>query len=373
MFARVGTSLRTVLRRASLTLTQRVVLYLTIIALIPLATLGFLSYQLSRAAMHERVTRDTQALMTEKLSYLQLLMHDVEGLLTSVASLDDIKQVLVQHPSFARAKGDYERLATQAKIGYILSGYASLSGILSIDLFSMAEAHYHVGETLNAQEIRKDLLAQLFRHAAGSSQSIVWTGIEDNVNLNSRYLKVITALKVIRSLNVTTAQEEPIGLLLVSYDPDTFYQKFRREGPEKQTFRILDAAHRIVYDSDPRQIATTAPPPPPGPASESGSYRATVEGADTIVMHYRDPLSKWTLLSFIPVAQIEGPVAAIGRNTLLALGLSLGLAITFIVYMSRKVVMPITTAARIWRCACPSPRRMRSDAWRSGSTCSSRA
>jgi signal transduction histidine kinase/HAMP domain-containing protein len=346
MFARVGTSLRTVLRRASLTLTQRVVLYLTIIALIPLATLGFLSYQLSRAAMHERVTRDTQALMTEKLSYLQLLMHDVEGLLTSVASLDDIKQVLVQHPSFARAKGDYERLATQAKIGYILSGYASLSGILSIDLFSMAEAHYHVGETLNAQEIRKDLLAQLFRHAAASSQSIVWTGIEDNVNLNSRYPKVITVLKVIRSLNVTTAQEEPVGLLLVSYDPDTFYQKFQREGPEKQTFRILDAAYRIVYDSDPRKIATTAPPPPPSPASESGFYRATVEGADTIVMHNRDPLSKWTLLSFILVARIEAPVVAIGRNTLLALGLSLGLAITFIVYMSRKVVMPITTITR---------------------------
>ena len=63
-------------------------------------------------------------------------------------------------------------------------------------------------------------------------------------------------------------------------------------------------------------------------------------------MHYRDPLSKWTLLSFIPVARIEAPVAAIGRNTLLALGLSLGLAITFIVYMSRKVVMPITTITR---------------------------
>ena len=332
------------------TLTRKVVAYLILIAVLPLAILGGLAFHLSRAALLERVMKDRRTLMLEKRNSLTLVMRDIEGLLTSLAGLDDLKQVLIQHQSFQTAEGHYERLATQAKIGYILSQYANLSSILSIDLFSTGETRYHVGETLNVAEIRRDLLTRLFREAVASPEAVYWAGIEENITVRSSSPKVITALKVIRNLNTATAAEEPIGLLVISYSPETFYRYFQHTVSENEDFRLIDRSLRLIYHADPARIGERVQEDvEAGLRRPEDTFEIRRDNEINLVLKAVDPKSGWTMLTTIPVREIEASLAAIERNTLYALALSVALAALFIAQMSRRVIRPITTITKHFR------------------------
>jgi len=328
--------------KAVLTLTQKVGILLLFISVVPLVALGVLSYRQSRSTVEGGLARDMRALMVEKQAYLDLFMRDVEALLTNLASLQDIQQVLREHPSFQIGGSDYERLATQAKIGYILSGHAGLVGLVAIDLFSTGDAHYHVGETLDIQEIRADLRYRLFRQAVDSERGIVWAGIEDNVVVRSRFPKVITVLKAIKALDTKTATERPLGFLLLSYDPATFAQSFQRRGQEGQWFRLVDAASRIVYDPDPAKIGSLLPVDLVSQLGRATDpFPATIDGTAVTLFPDRSNPQGWTLLGAIEVARVTAEVAAIRQNTLLVLGISLVLAVAFSAAVSRRVVAPI--------------------------------
>ena len=325
-----------------LTLTQKVAVLLLFISVVPLAALGMMSYRQSLSSIEERLGGDMRALMVEKQAYLELFMRDVEALLTNLASLQDIQQVLRDHPSFQTSGSDYERLATQAKIGYILSGYASLVGLVAIDLFSTGDAHYHVGETLDIQEIRVDLRARLFRQVVNSERGLVWAGIEDNVIVRSRFPKVITVLKAIKALDTTTATERPLGFLLLSYDPATFSESFHRHGQEGHWFRLVDTASRIVYDPNPAKIGSLLRPDLVGQLGRAtGPFLANIDGTAVTLFSDRSNPHGWTLLGAIPVARVTAEVATIRHNTLLLLGGCLVLAVIFSAVVSRRVVAPI--------------------------------
>ena len=65
---------------------------------------------------------------------------------------------------------------TQAKIGYILSGYTNLNGLISIDLFNQAGTHYHVGETLSAANINTEVYDNLYSLTRESTGFTAWIG-----------------------------------------------------------------------------------------------------------------------------------------------------------------------------------------------------
>ncbi|MFH0998799.1 MAG: ATP-binding protein [Pseudomonadota bacterium] len=323
-------------------LTRSVIGYVVLISLVPLISLGAVSYGISRSAVHEKVQSYTTELMTEKKNYLDLLMRDVESLMMSLSSQEDIRSVLQDTAASKNPGNDYERLSTQAKIGYILSGYINLAGIISIDLFSSTDAHYHVGETLVAGEIQKSFKEQVFAEAADDRRSVIWMGIIDSIIINSEHPKVIAAVKIIRQFDAQTAEERLTGFLVVSYDPAVFHQSFQRKGQIGQIFRVIDQHHRIVSDPDMNQIGSLLDLPLGAEIdSQSGLFRIKVEGQDTLVLYDRFEDSKWVLLSFIQTAQIDAQVLGIARNTLLTTVISSVLAILFIIHFSKRVVAPI--------------------------------
>ena len=323
-------------------LARSVIGYVVLIGLVPLISLGAVSYGISRSAVHEKVQSYTTELMTEKKNYLNLLMRDVESLMMSLSSQEDIRSVLQDTAESKKLGNDFERLSTQAKIGYILSGYINLAGIISIDLFSSTDAHYHVGETLVTGEIQKSFKEQVFAEAANDRRSVIWMGIVDSIIVNSEHPKVIAAVKIIRQFDAQTAEERPTGFLVVSYDPTVLHQSFQRKGHIGQIFRVIDQHHRIVSDPDMNQIGRLLDLPL-GAAinSQSGLFRIKVEGQDTLILYDRFEDSKWILLSFIQTAQIDAQVLGIARNTLLTTVISSVLAILFIIHFSKRVVAPI--------------------------------
>ncbi len=328
-------------------LTRSVIGYVVLFSLVPLIGLGAVSYGISRSAVHEKVQSYTTEIMTEKKNYLNLLMNDVESLLISLSSQEDIRNVLQDTSYSKKLNNDYERLSTQAKIGDILSGYINMAGIIAIDLLSVEANHYHVGETLLSGEINDSFKEQIFSEAANGSRSVIWMGIVDSIIVNSGHPKVIAAVKIIRQIDPQTMEERPIGFMIVSYDPIVFHQNFQRKGQAGQTFRVIDQRNRIISDPDINQIGKTLDSKLTADFdSQSGLFHTLLDGQNTLVMYDRSEDSKWTLLSFIQMAYIDTQILGIARNTLLTTVISAVLAVFFIIHFSRSVVAPIKEVTR---------------------------
>ena len=135
-----------------------------------------------------------------------------------------------------------------------------------------------MGDTLDVQEINVEAKNALYNEVLNSGKPILWQGIEDNINLKSKNKKVIVIGKILKSLDLNTYTEKPIGLLIINYDLDVFYNQFSDANQDTE-FMILDRNNRIVYHPDQSRIGSI----PDGELlkkinSNSGSLKADVEG-----------------------------------------------------------------------------------------------
>ena len=107
-------------------LTGKFLLFLLVTSVIPLFVVGLTSFEMSKTIIQDEVRQYTEALMVKQKDYMELLLEEVESLIANLSSIEDIKNVVVDKDA---QTDDYTNLATQAKIGYILSGYSNLKGL----------------------------------------------------------------------------------------------------------------------------------------------------------------------------------------------------------------------------------------------------
>jgi hypothetical protein len=191
-------------------LTRMIVTQITL-GILPLLFLGLASMIRVNSVLRNKAIEFQDESVKQGIMYINLVMDDVESLIANLSGIDEVRNALVR----SSGETSYDKLTTQATIGYILSGYTNLKGLVSIDLFSLDGAHYHVGETLNANNVNKDILAKLYSETRDSEGFANWSGIEPNINLDSEYQNVITATKILSATagNSSAASE---GLLVVS-------------------------------------------------------------------------------------------------------------------------------------------------------------
>lgn len=199
--------------------------YLMFLSIIPLLVLGITSYGISRNVLQAEAQRYALQLLRNQRDYLELQLDQVEALLANVAGVEAISQTLGDSRPWADA---YTRLATQARVGYILNNYLNLNGLISIDIFTLNGDHYHVGDTLDAGQTDAAAVKQMFRLALDSDRAVLWVGVEQNININSIHKKVVIAAKILRHMNRETLTPKPVALLLANYSTDELYDRFHR-------------------------------------------------------------------------------------------------------------------------------------------------
>jgi PAS domain S-box-containing protein len=324
-------------RFRDLNITLKFFVYLALVSLVPLLALGWASYRTSQKALSEEAKTFTSELLEEKKKGLDLVMDAVESLITNLSGIDDVKNVLER-----QFISEYDKLSTHAKIGYILSGYINVKGLISIDIFSAMGDHFHVGETLNVQEINRSLVERLQGETLNSGQSIYWAGIEENSNRNSTYRKVITAAKVLKSVDVKTMQERNLGLLVVSYNVNVFQNQFAGDARKDRSYLILDQKGRLVSTPAKAAIGKTI--------SRSFSERFTgstgyftdrINGRETFVTYRRIARSDWLLVSLVPVTKLEANITEIRRNSIFALVICFAFCLVISIALSRTLIRPI--------------------------------
>ena len=135
--------------RATPRITRKFILYLMMVSVLPLLAVGYASYHAARDTVLTQARQNIRALVDGQVRLLHLKLDQVENLIANLSGVEDIGSALTQDAP----QDDYSRLATQARIGYILNGYLNLDGLVSIDLFSADGQHFQVGDTLDGSRL----------------------------------------------------------------------------------------------------------------------------------------------------------------------------------------------------------------------------
>ncbi len=321
-------------------ITLKFIAYLMFLSVIPLLILGITSYHISRNILQAEAQRYTLQLLRNQRDYLELQLDQIEALLANIAGVETILQALGDH----RPRTDvYTRLATQARIGYILNNYLNLKGLISIDVFTLDGDHYHVGDTLDVGQVDTTAVQRLWQSALDSDRLVWWAGVERNVNTHSTRERVITAAKVLRRMNRETLTQEPLALLLANYSVDELYDRFRRiDLGEDAHIRIVDQQGRLIYHPDPTRIGSRIDAPPwPVNAKPEVSLTAIIAGQPHTISHVAVPRNGWYLESIIPNHTLAAKAVQIQRNTAFILMACFGMVALAALLYSRWVVRPI--------------------------------
>lgn len=329
-------------------LTGKLLLFLLVTSVVPLIVIGWTSFEISKTIIQDEVREYTEALMDKQKDYMELLLEEVESLIANLSSIEEIKKVVTDEGT---AIDDYTNLATQAKIGYILSGYSNLKGLVSIDVFTSRGMHYHIGDTLNVKDIHQELKNSILAEATAKQPLVVWTGIEDNVNINSDHKKVITAAKVFTTFDLQNLQEKPAGLLIVNYNVDVFYEHFsQRKLDQDTTMIIVDEKNRIVFYKDKMQIGNKVDSLfMKRLTQERGSFVDNINDQEMFITYSKSAKNGWTLINLIPVDKLVAKTILIRNTTVIVFGLCLVVILLFSISMSRKVVVPIKNITDLFK------------------------
>ena len=331
-----------------LNITQKYIAFLIIISILPMLVMGITSYQVSRNILREEASRYTLELVHNQKDYLELILKQAEDLIKNISSVDTIIEALDDQQ--APAQG-YASLATQARIGYILNNYASLEGLVSIDIFTLGGAHYHVGDTLDVSSIRVDLQNQIYAQAQQGPRSIVWIGIEDNVNSHSGFQKVVTAATVLTKTDLRTLQSKPVALLLINYSTDYLYEHFSQVNlGEGAYMMVIDGKNQIIYHPDKSlHGAGVSQEFVQKLTGESGSFVDSSSGQSLLVTYNHSALSGWVVLSLVPLNTLLAGIIPIGETTLEVLSISFLMVIFSSFLVETAVVKPIQAITHRFR------------------------
>ncbi|MBN1933703.1 MAG: response regulator [Anaerolineae bacterium] len=324
-------------------MTWQFVLFLGVIGVLPLLFFALISYSTSRRVIQADVTRFMQTLVVDQKDYLEQIMAEVESLITNISGVEEIREAIDDTNQY-RADYTYQRLATHARIGYILSSYLSLHGLVSIDIFTPGGAHYHVGDTLNVRDIDDVVLKQIWANVEKGSTPVVWTGMERNVNINSAYEQVVTAAKLLRAVDAATLQERPGALMLVNYSPESLYDHYRQLDLGAGGYLlIIDPQNRIVFHPDKANIGHKVMPAfierLTGP---QGAFIMALEQQKMLVTYCQSKVSGWYLAGLVPMHTVTASADTIRDTGIAMLLVSIGFVAVIGVGFSRTMVRPLT-------------------------------
>lgn len=315
------------------------------IGIVPLLMVGILSIAVSRDLMQRDSIAAQQDNVRQGARYIDLVMDDVESLIANLSGIEELNTELTNRYTDT----PYDRLLAQEKIGYILNNYSNLKGLVSIDLFTAAGNHYHVGETLDVTAINEELKDRLANDASADGDFIYWSGIEANINPQSGYRNVITAAKAFGGED--GAPGAGVGLIVVSYDPSVLDGEMGR-GVEGYGYTIaVDARDRIIYHPDSAYIGRTLSGDLASrmTGKTDGQFQMTVDGDLTMVVFEGTQKGGWKVARFISLDSLFSRYNFYIFFIVALLVVAATVILHYGIVISRQVAQPIRMITQTFR------------------------
>jgi signal transduction histidine kinase/CheY-like chemotaxis protein len=234
-------------------ITVKLLGYLLVAGIVPLTVLGFSALEISKRIVLEQAQSENVRVLGGFASYLSLYHDQIEDLATNIAGNEAVGGALrsADEPN----NSGFDALNTRAQIGYALNNYVRVKGLVSLDLFSLGGAHFHVGETLNSSTIAPELAGNLLKQATQSPSPNLWLGIGPNINSNSRVGQVTSVLRALRHFSPKSGKYDTVGLLVISLSDDIMKEYLQHVPlPAGQQLMQIDPNGRVALHSNQQMV-----------------------------------------------------------------------------------------------------------------------
>ncbi len=320
--------------------TGRLIAYLALIGVLPPLVVGIASFHVSQGIVREEMQRHAVQLLQAQNDYLGSQVEQIESLIGNVLGVEAITETVGRRDS---ELDTYDLLATQARIGYLLNSYIDARGLVSIDIFTLAGQHYHVGDTLDVRLIDEAQRDTLFAAVTRAPDTTLWIGVKPNVNGKSRFPLVIETARAINTFDGPDHGSRAAGLLLISQDVNYLYTTFHSlEADMPGRLLLIDGKEHIIYHRDAGMIGTPVPPAVLAALSGGhGTVQRTIDGVEMLVSQVVSPSTGWRLVSLVPLQELDARSLPIWRTTTVAIVACLLVIALAALSLSHSVVRPL--------------------------------
>ena len=303
------------MQKPRISITTRLLSYLLLAGIVPLILLGISAFDISRRIIIQQAGEFHLQQMTDLRAYLALYADQIESLSSNVAGNEAIGQALRGKESRDRSQTDaYDMLTTHAQIGYILNSYVRVKGLVSIDLFSTSDKHFHVGDKLDVRAVDSARVQAMLRDARENPSQLYWRGIEDNLNQASTKKQVLTVTRVVRYFVPQTGTTEVVGLLVINIDANVVISAFLNDvkTPEHLRLMLLDRNGRFVYHSNAALLGQSAAPGLLKRLQSGPPIQALqLDGEEVVLSFVPDERIGGTLVGALPRSVLTAPIYAL--------------------------------------------------------------
>ncbi len=324
--------------------TGKFIWYLVLVSILPLLLFVTSSLDVTRKTVLNIAQDYSNQLLGNQRDYLQLLTEQVESLASNITSMEDISNAMSTVDIDAGLdRSPYHELATQAKIGYILNNYSNLKGLVSIDLFSYMGYHFHVGESLSNTQVNDAHRLKIYNAALQSDKSLLWMGMQENINTGSREQQVLSVVKIIYHFYPKTQRSDPVGMLVINYSPQYLHQHFKNLNfGEGSQFIVVDQVGKIIYHQDRDKIGQALDSRVQVLLKNKSAHTSLKLDGETLLFSQAHlPNTNWRVLLLVPEKTLLLPMTGLIRNAAILLLLCFA-TIAFVAYRhTRSVVIPI--------------------------------
>ena len=323
---------------------------LLLISACPLLIYFAVAYKTTETAILDIASKQSLQNLSGQRDYLVVQLDQIESLAANLSQVEEISTKL-SNINTTGSISAYDSLTTKASIGYLLSKFRNLHGLVSIDIFSISGAHFHVGDTLIETSARPELLDILWDQSMRSRTFVAWAGVEDNIERYSSSQKVLPVSKILMNSNSSWLKSEPVGMLVINYSTEYLHEHF--SGVELGLggyMVVLDQQHRLIYHPDKTKIGTKVTSDFANLLSgDSGSFIQRLGTTDVLLSYERIPGKNWFIVSILPK---ETLLASLSNAHRVAAALLLAMMVLIALLLrlfSVRVVGPISDIAQGFR------------------------
>ncbi|MDY7539754.1 ATP-binding protein [Undibacterium sp. RTI2.1] len=318
--------------------------YLFFVSVLPLLLFAIISYGTTQKTIFDLARSYSTQLLFNQRDYLELEAEQVESLAFNLAGVEEISNVVVKADQAATlSRNSYDDLFTQAEIRQRLNANSSLKGVISIDLFTTKGHRFYVGDTLNVAPVNDMIRQTIFDTGIASEKSILWLGVENNLNPASPNRKVLTALKIIRHFSPESMSSTPVGMILINYSTDYLYQHFSHiDMGEGAYLMAVDSYDRMIYHPDKEKIGKVISSEFNAAAiRKTGIHNLRLNGQELMLNSTCLAKLNWCIVAVIPEKTFMLPMERQSQTAAFLILLCLGLIAFGARQFNRAMLIPI--------------------------------
>jgi two-component system sensor histidine kinase YesM len=325
----------------------RLMLFIFLIALVPLIVLGYLMFHASSSIINESVTQNTSETMNQVLDNIEFHLQ----------TMDNAAQDVVYDSSFfnklktVNGSYDYQDIQSVNEIKALLTKELSIQkGLKSI--FLIGDKYFFISNSdtyiypaqISIQEQMKNSV--WYKKAVEMGGRSVFTIVESESSLEVSGFKEGTQNRTIRLVrllrNIQTG--DPIGVLGVDMDSrmiDNIVSKLQIE--YYGLFIVVDDEGNLIYKLDPNNRFEDS-----GQLKDlgldklkSGVDQIKIQGKETIRINKSSSLTGWRVIQYIPYSELITPIVFIQRLTMITVIICLAAAFVMSLFVSNRLVKPL--------------------------------